>query len=39
MEETMEMTDLIFVLALNILAASMLLGAKWYGTEGGWWPR
>jgi hypothetical protein len=39
MEETMGMENVIFVLALNILFASVLLGAKWFGTEGGWWPR
>jgi hypothetical protein len=39
MEEIMGMENMIFVLALNILFASVLLGAKWFGTEGGWWPR
>jgi hypothetical protein len=39
MEETMDMANVIAVLALNILAASLFLGAKWYGTEGSWWPR
>jgi hypothetical protein len=39
MEETMGMEDMIFVVALNILAASVCLGAKWFGTAGGWWPR
>ena len=26
-------------LALNILVASLYLGAKWFGTEGSWWPQ
>jgi hypothetical protein len=38
MEETMDMANVIAVLALNILVASMYLGFKWYGTEGSWWP-
>jgi hypothetical protein len=39
MEETMDMANVIAVLALNILVVSMYLGGKWYGTEGSWWPR
>ena len=35
----MAMADMILVLALNILVASLYLGAKWYGSEGSWWPR
>jgi hypothetical protein len=36
--ETM-VENLILVLALNILVASLYLGAKWFGTEGSWWPQ
>ena len=39
MEETMDMANVIAVLALNILVASMYLGFKWYGTQGSVWPR
>jgi hypothetical protein len=39
MEETMDMANVIAVLAPNILVVSMYLGAKWFGAEGSWWPR
>ncbi len=35
----MGMEDVILVIALNILFASLLLGAKWFGTEENWWQR
>ncbi len=35
----MGMANVIAVLALNILVASVYLGFKWFGTEGSWWPR